>query len=215
MSVAIARPLSLPRPALELALAASTGAAHLTWHALALPRLPFLVVAIGGWGGYLVYLAVYETERFRALGFRTDNLWRAARGPTLIGVCGSAALLALGLHLGHGPYPLLAFATLALYPVWGVIQQFLVHGLVTSNLEKLGADRGLCVGVAATAFSLVHWGEPVLMWATFALGLVFTPMYLRHRNLIPLGVWHGWLGTALFVGALGLDPLSRVFPGTG
>ena len=48
------------------------------------------------------------------------------------------------------------------------------------------------------------------MAATFLLGLAFAPLYLRYRNVWPLGLYHGWLGTLLYYQVLGEDPFLRV-----
>ena len=40
----------------------------------------------------------------------------------------------------------------------------------------------------ASAFAIVHWPDWMLVGATFGLGLAFTPMYIRSRNLWPLAI---------------------------
>jgi hypothetical protein len=49
------------------------------------------------------------------------------------------------------------------------------------------------------------------MLATFGLGLVYIPLYLRYRNLWPLGFYHGWLGTLFYLWVLGRDPWVETF----
>lgn len=49
------------------------------------------------------------------------------------------------------------------------------------------------------------------MAATFMMGLAFTPMYLRHRNLWPLGIYHGWLGVLTYYWVLARDPWTEMF----
>ena len=65
--------------------------------------------------------------------------------------------------------------------------------------------------ICAVLFSLVHVPDPQLMVATFVLGLAFTPIYLRWRNLWPLGVLHGWLGAFCYVWVLDRNPWQEVF----
>jgi membrane protease YdiL (CAAX protease family) len=53
--------------------------------------------------------------------------------------------------------------------------------------------------------------EIPLMLTTFGLGLVYIPLYLRYRNLWPLGLYHGWLGTLFYLWVLGRDPWVETF----
>ncbi len=64
--------------------------------------------------------------------------------------------------------------------------------------------------VTAALVGLVHLPYVALAVATFLLGLVFTPHYLRHRNVLVLGIWHGWLETLLYFWVLGRDPLAML-----
>ena len=101
----------------------------------------------------------------------------------------------------------------ALYPLWGWIQQFLIQALVVRNLERhrFFSHPFCLVPASAVLFALVHAPYVPLMLATFGLGLAFTPIYLRWRNLWPLGLYHGWLGALFYVWVLGRDPLLEAF----
>ena len=100
--------------------------------------------------------------------------------------------------------PLLLF-----YPVWGLIQQFLVQALVAGNLSGtsgvVGAPWFVTI-VCAGLFAVVHLPDLVLAICTFLLGLAFTPIYLKWRNLWPLGIYHGWLGVFVYFWVLNRDP---------
>ena len=103
---------------------------------------------------------------------------------------------------------------LALYPVWGLVQQFLIQALVVGNLhDGVPALRSAwkLAPIGAALFSAAHWPDLTLMAATFLLGLAFTPLYLRVRNLWPLGVYHGWLGVLAYYWVLGRDPWTELF----
>jgi hypothetical protein len=43
------------------------------------------------------------------------------------------------------------------------------------------------------------------------LGLAFTQIYLRWRNLWPLGIYHAWLGVFAYFWVLHRDPWLEVF----
>ena len=102
---------------------------------------------------------------------------------------------------------------LVLYPLWGILQQFLVQALGVANLFRLFPQYGWWVAVSAGVilFTLVHYPDWVLMAATGLLACVFIPLYIRDRNLWPLGLYHGWLGTFFYLWVLGRDPWVSVF----
>jgi membrane protease YdiL (CAAX protease family) len=100
---------------------------------------------------------------------------------------------------------------LLLYPLWALVEQFLLQAMLARNLA--GRFRAPAVALACAAlFAVDHVPDWPLVPATFALGLFATSFYLRHRTLLPLALAHGWLGSIFFVWVLGRDPL-RVFLG--
>ena len=103
--------------------------------------------------------------------------------------------------------PAHALLLFLIYSVWGVIQQFLMLGVVASNLERievLNQRKALLVLIVALIFGLIHASTPPrlntrLVVATFVLELVIVPLYLWQRNLWPLGMLHGWLGCLFYL----------------
>ena len=59
---------------------------------------------------------------------------------------------------------------------------------------------------AALLFALVHVRDLRLAAGTLLLATALTPIWLRWRNVWPLGVCHGWLGGAYYHFVLGRDP---------
>jgi hypothetical protein len=51
----------------------------------------------------------------------------------------------------------------------------------------------------SAGFGLVHALNFRLVAATFLLELLIVPLYLKHRNLWPLAVLHGWLGGLFYL----------------
>lgn len=113
-----------------------------------------------------------------------------------------------------------------LYPIWGVFQQWLVQGLLTSNLAALIISPGrgpetsernrlgrwaLVVFISGLGFSACHYPDSMMMTGTFALGLVWASLFLRDRDIFPLGFWHGIIGAIWFFWVIGQDPLSHMF----
>lgn len=93
-------------------------------------------------------------------------------------------------------------AYIILYPIWGVIQQFLVIGLVAGNLQDLKRTRlneFVIIVLTALLFGLIHYPYYWLMLGTFILALLYGFIYLRERNIYVMGLFHGWLGGLFFI----------------
>lgn len=106
--------------------------------------------------------------------------------------------------------------TIVPYPIWGMFQQLLVQGVfVRTVIESAGGLRPKVIAtiVAAVLFGAVHLPELRLAMATLVLGLVFTLIYVRWRNLWPLGLYHGWLGVFYYYWVLGRNPWREIFVG--
>lgn len=123
------------------------------------------------------------------------NAWRmAALAPAialaLVLLCGSPGQLA-GLR---GP-------AVAVYLAWALLQQYLVNVVVADRLRLSGLMPRWSVLLAATAFALLHAPNAGLMAFTFAAGLFWTALWLRHRALLPLAASHA-LAACILVGNL-------------
>ena len=183
---------------LEILAVLATAGGHLACHVLPIPRLLFVSVVVIGW-------VLYGATRG---GLSNPNFAAAWRPLALFGGVSIAIMAAIGLFMGTFSLHWHLFAALLLYPLWGVVQQYLVQELIAGNLDESGWGLPAITLATAALFGLIHLPFAVLMVATFVLGLVFTPHYLRYRNVLVLGLWHGWLGTLLYFWVLGRDPLS-------
>lgn len=198
-----------------LALTAATHLACFQHHEL---RPLYLVAAVGGWAGYGLWTARHHPEVLRAWGFTRRGLGAASRSTGALVALSAVGMAMIGAFLGHLQPTWTLPATLLLYPLWGLVQQWLVQGVLVRALRDLPgplSHPAVLTVVAATGFALVHWPLPALMVATFGLGLVATPLYLRHRNLWPLGLAHGWLGALLYHWVLGRNPLLEMLGAWG
>ena len=192
----------------------ATAGGHLATVAWPTVHGVFVAVCVLAWVVWLFRTARREPERVVVWGFSRRALGPAAAWTVAFGVVAIGVMAAVAWQLGslqvraHYVFPAL------LYPLWGLIQQFLVQGIVARQLsERLGPV--LTTLVAATLFGLIHVPFPDLMAATFGLGLVLTPLYLRYGNLWPLGFAHGWLGTLVYPWILGRDPWLEMMGGSG
>lgn len=198
----------------ELGAAVATAAGHLITNEVGGHGV-FVVVAVVGWLSYCVATARRNPGAVRAWGLGVDGMratWRASVAPAL------AVLLACviwGVSAGRWPLPAHACLLVALYPLWGVVQQLLVQAFVVRHVDDAfaGRRRWATVLIGAFAFGVVHIRHLDLAAATFAFGLLATPIWLKHRNLWPLAVWHGVLGVAFYYFVLGRDPWLENFGG--
>jgi hypothetical protein len=143
------------------------------------------------------------------MGFRREGLAPAFAATSVLSV---VALVAMGLiafahHTLVFRWPMLLL--LGLYPVWGLMQQMLVQGILVRTVAAMSAGpwpKVVATGLAALLFGAVHLPDMRLAAATCLLGAIFTLIYLRWRNLWPLGLYHGWLGVFFYYWVLRRDP---------
>jgi len=103
---------------------------------------------------------------------------------------------------------------LILYPVWGIIQQFLLIAIVAGNMQNLKGtswNKKIIILLAALLFAAVHYPFVWLMLATFVLALFYGSIYLRERNIYVLGLFHGWLGAIFYYTVMNRDPFLEMF----
>lgn len=103
---------------------------------------------------------------------------------------------------------------LLLYPVWGILQQYLVLGIFGKNLKiLLGSlySDWVVVLITAVLFSIVHYPSLILIGATFFLAIVYVSLFLRGRSMLAMGVYHGWLAAFFFYFVLERNPWLEAF----
>ena len=199
------------RTLIEVSAVIATGILHLVFIEVFQAKAWFIALAITCWVIYIVVRVRRDSSALDSWGFRSINLRKTLIASSLVAAFAILAMIAIAkgaLFIHWHMLPLLL-----LYPIWGVIQQFLVQAMVVNNLSPISDRTGFrltVIIVAAVLFGLVHIPDVKLMAATFGLGLAFTPIYLRWRNLWPLGVYHGWLGVFFYFWVLHRDPWLEV-----
>ncbi|MGQ1889558.1 CPBP family glutamic-type intramembrane protease [Thermophagus sp. OGC60D27] len=86
---------------------------------------------------------------------------------------------------------------LVLYPIWGLIQQFLMIGIIAGNLrdiKSLKFRENQSIIIVSILFSFAHFPDLLLMGFTLVMELFFISAYFQWKNLWSLGILHGWLG---------------------
>jgi uncharacterized protein len=201
------------RAVFEIGGVALTGVGHFVFRAMDESKVYIPLTSLG-WGGYVYYRTRTDREFLSEVGFTSRGLGGGFRDSTFVAI-GATALMAgiaarnQSLTLHRDLIPLFI-----LYPAWGLVQQFLVQGMVSKNLTEAEGWLGspyVVTPVSAALFASVHLPNWKLTAGTFALGLAFTPIYLKHGNLWPLGLYHGWLGALFYFFVLERNPWQEVF----
>lgn len=196
------------RGGFEIGAVMLTGVAHLGLASI--DAGPLLIpIAAFGWGGYAWHRNRVEDDFPARLGLRADGLGPAFRDASLVALAATGAMAGIGASQGTLELHRDMLPLMALYPAWGLLQQTLVQGFVAGNLSRGNARMAspyAVVPISAAMFAAAHVPNWELTAATAALGLAFTPIYLEHENVWPLGLYHGVLGALFYFWVLDRNP---------
>ena len=193
----------------ELGLLFGLGAGNVAIDLFGLPKTPLVVGGALLWAIYLAARLRRDPGALRAWGLRADNLRPAAREAAAVTLPLAAAMTAFGFARGHLPPPPGFWLILALYPAWGLAQNFLLNAVLARNLRAALPERSV-VALSALLFSLSHAPDLPVMALTLLVAPGWLVLYRRHPNLWVLGVAHGLLGTLAFFAVLGRDVLQAL-----
>lgn len=152
-------------------------------------------------------------QGLRAMGLRGRGFFRSfwVAGAALP-VAGAAIAVAARLHTLHLPATASRFvATYWAYALWAMVQQFLLQCFFLMRLRRIVAGEFKAAFAAASIFAAAHLPNPILTPVTFVWGLGACFVFLRYRNLYPLGIAHAILGISIAITVPGsLDHNMRV-----
>ncbi|MGB0429715.1 MAG: type II CAAX prenyl endopeptidase Rce1 family protein [Bacteroidia bacterium] len=173
-------------------------------------RVIFIPIAFIIWVLFIAYKAKNETQFFKNSGFTTKSL-KASSIICMTFILSFGAIMLAFAKLNHyniNNYHLVI--AILLYPFWGLLQQFIVMRFVAANLKKFKLKSIVIIWVTALAFGSVHIPVWPLFAATFIIGLMFTSLYIKYKNLWPLGITHGILGAFFYFYVLNEDPIAQI-----
>ncbi|TVQ23121.1 MAG: hypothetical protein EA382_10695 [Spirochaetaceae bacterium] len=174
-------------------------------------HLEYLIVAVALWTIYIVTRRRSNPSVLRRWGFTTAGLAEAAVLSALALLAGAGFCVVYAVVTRTGIVSWNLVVLLALYPIWGLVQQFLLVALVADNVMAIRKERSqefAVVMFAALLFSAIHFPEVPLMIATFFLGSATTLIFFRTRNIWMPGVLHGWFATLFYFLVMEVDPLE-------
>jgi uncharacterized protein len=176
-------------------------------------RLPFVLVVMTGWIGYVVLRLSQDSNVVRSWGFRFDNFAEGVRLLLPFATVGVLSFFVVGYYQDTINLSWHILPVLVLYPFWGMIQQYLVIAVVGGNLHDLrtGLPKFVTILFTAVLFGALHYPYYWLMGGTFVLALLYGYIYLSVRNIFALGLFHGWLGALFFYTVIDRDPFVEMF----
>jgi membrane protease YdiL (CAAX protease family) len=170
----------------------------------------FNLVAVLAFVAYLVWRARSVPGTVRAWGMRRDNLFRALALQARWAIPAAVVIYVYGVLRGNTPLPITFWLTAALYPLWGVAQQFALQNLIGRNLTGWVSRPTLLALVSALLFSAAHFPDLPLMVLTLGAGFFFTLFFRREPNLWAVGILHGLLGGLAYYLVIGEDPAAAL-----
>ncbi len=177
-------------------------------------KLPFIVTVIIFWSCYIIYRSKTKPGITKYWGFRTDNFYSVAKTILPFGIFFIVIFIVVGLYQHTINITWHIIPILILYPIWGIIQQFLLIALTVGNLQdynRLRLTKRLIVFLAALLFGLIHYPFGWLIMGTFVLAILYGLIYYKERNIYALGIFHGWLGGLFFYTVVNRDPFMETF----
>jgi membrane protease YdiL (CAAX protease family) len=177
-------------------------------------RFPFVVSAILVWAVYIMYRSRTKERVLSYWGFRKDNFNKVTWKVLPFGIFAVIVFLVIGFFQGTINVTWHIVPILILYPIWGIIQQFLLIALVAGNLQDMKGrklNNTLVILFSALLFASVHYPFVWLIIGTFFLAIFYGFIYLKERNIYVLGLFHGWLGGLFYYTVLNRDPFLETF----
>ncbi len=177
-------------------------------------RFAFAATVIVAWSVYIIFRSRNEKEILIYWGFRTDNFTLVVRKILPVGALSVIAFFAIGFYQNTINITWHIIPILILYPIWGVIQQFLLIALMVGNMRDLKGkhlNNSAIILFSALLFSSIHYPFVWLMIGTFFLAIFYGFIYLREKNIYALGLFHGWLAGLFYYTVVGRDPFLEMF----
>jgi len=163
-------------------------------------------VASVGFLVHVIWRARVTHGALRAWGMRRDNFWSGLFAQLGFGAVATIAIVGYGLAINSLTLPWTFWMTVALYPAWGIAQQFALQNLIARNLTGVLSRPLAIAGAAAAIFAFAHYPRVDLVLLSLVAGFFFTLIYRRVPNLWAVGIVHGIFGALAVYVVLNEDP---------
>jgi hypothetical protein len=189
----------------EVGLAALTAIGHGLARHLFHVEFVFILAAIGFWLLYAIVRALLQPDLVRQWGLRSRNLRPAAVACLAAIVGAGGAMIAYGVASGSARFSWNIFPIFGVYLAWAYVQQFVLEAMAARHFRTWMPGPQTVVAVSIL-FGLSHLPDHTLAGFAALAALFWISIYLRWRNLWPLGVCHAVLGTIALYAVLGFNP---------
>ena len=150
---------------------------------------------------WMIVSLILHRDTPKTMGWRADNLWSTTKRASVVFALCAAGLCIAGVLLGALLRPVNhLFVTWHFFGYMGfcLLQQVGLNSYLTNRLLGAMNSRGFASLLAGALFAALHWPNPVLVPLTFIGGVAMAWLFARERNIIPLAVWQGILGTLVW-----------------
>ncbi|MDD5522309.1 MAG: CPBP family intramembrane metalloprotease [Kiritimatiellae bacterium] len=174
------------------------------------PQHYYNITAFVLWGIYLLWQLARVHGIAQEWGFRKEGFVRTIKACLIFALFAMIPLLIYSWRYSRFPLPVTFWLVMALYPVWGLGQQFALQALITRNLRTFVPGLWSRILTASVIFSVAHFPNYWLMVLTLIAGVAFSWIYEKYRNLWAIGIVHGFLGALAYYLVLGDDPGAEI-----
>lgn len=161
--------------------------------------------------GYAVFVLARRSQSWRDYGVRCDNLVASAWRVGAWTVLAAGVIITWAILHGTSLWRPELLIMLPLYPLWGLVQQFIFQGILHRALLVLLPQRSLALILNSVAFASVHITDWRLVALTFVAGIAWSWFYQRWPNVWVLGISHGILASLTYPLLLTENPLAGFF----
>ena len=171
-------------------------------------RMFYIVAACLFWLVFIYRKYRRDPLVLKSWGFQRANLKQSLLVLLPFALVGIGGIVVYGLVRNVSFLNWHVIPIFVLYPVWGIIQQFMIVGLVAGNLKTLTDIRmsdSQIVLFTALLFSLVHYPIFPLMVYAFVMEYIFIRIYFKWGNLWSIGLYHGWVSSLFLFFVSGRD----------
>jgi hypothetical protein len=172
-------------------------------------KLIYIITVIVFWFIYFFWRVSKNRSLIKYWGLSFSNSKETFK---IIGIIGTIVIISFiiyGIYKNTIQLRWSILFTLLIYPLWGLVQQFLMMSLFAGNLKDLKSgniNNFVIIGLTSFLFSIIHFPSVPLIIATFLMAIFYSIIFLHKRNIIPLGIFHGVLGGLFYYFVLNRDP---------
>ncbi len=170
-----------------------------------------VTIVVGMLTVYFLCVLRPRSDTWRDYGFRADNFWQAGWRVGVWTLGAAVVLVLVSRSLGNSFSRPELLLLLPLYPVWGILQQFVFQGILHRALMICITRRNLALLTNSVMFAAVHIEDWRVVGLTLVAGLCWSWFYQRWPNIWVLGISHGLLGGLAYPLLLGQNTLEHVF----